>query len=108
MYNTDVTVSEFANSVYSALKSVPEGKVTTYAELARAVGTKAYRAVGQVLHRNPFAPIVPCHRVICSDGKLGGFAGGPAKKLELLRAEGVPVLDGKIVPLERYLFRFRK
>lgn len=106
MYNTDVTVSPFANRVYSALKLVPKGKVTTYGELARIIGTKAYRAVGQVLHRNPFAPAVPCHRVICSNGDIGGFAWGQAKKTQMLKSEGVPVQKGKVVQLSEYLFRF--
>lgn len=60
----------------------------TYKEVAHAIGKpKAYRAVGNALNRNPFAPEVPCHRVIKSDGSIGGFASGSNKKLKLLKSE---------------------
>lgn len=97
----------FAEKVYEELKKVPKGKVTTYKLLAIKLGTKAYRAVGSALKNNPYAPEVPCHRVIKSDGKIGGFMGkmsgeGVAKKIVLLRNEGVEVLGGK-VDLKKYL-----
>lgn len=100
------TPSPFALRCYELLKQVPPGKVTTYGELAHALHTKAFRAVGQVLHRNPFAPQVPCHRVVSSDGSLGGFALGQKKKIELLKKEGVRVQDLKIENFEETLFRF--
>lgn len=60
----------------------------TYKEVAMAIGLpKAYRAVGNALNKNPFAPKVPCHRVIRSDGTIGGFASGTKKKIELLKRE---------------------
>ncbi len=87
-------LSPFQRAVYGALCRVPAGRVTTYAALAHAVGCRSPRAVGQALRRNPFAPVVPCHRVIRSDLSLGGFGGCPsgpetARKAALLRAEGV-------------------
>ena len=88
--------SSFDERVYALLKRVPRGKVTTYKALADALGTKAYRAVGQALNRNPYAPHVPCHRVVCSDGSPGGFAQGAEKKIEMLREEGVEVRDGRV------------
>jgi len=94
--------TDFENMVYDLLRNVPEGKVTTYKRLAERMGTKAYRAIGSALARNPYAPEVPCHRVVSSNGKIGGFMGkksGPTilKKQNLLKDEGVEVKDGKIV-----------
>ncbi len=90
---TDV-ISPFARRVYEALSDVPLGRVITYAVLARKIGCRSPRAVGQALRANPFAPQVPCHRVIASDLTPGGFFGKKsgsqvARKLHLLAAEGV-------------------
>lgn len=104
---TTPAVSPFADQCYRLLCKVPRGAVTTYADLAHALGTKAYRAVGTAMNRNPFAPQVPCHRVVCSDGSLGGFAHGSARKMELLRAEGVRIKDGQIEQFERRRYTFR-
>lgn len=79
----------FFERCYALLRKVPRGKVTTYKALAEALGTKAYRAVGQAMNRNPYAPQVPCHRVVASDGSIGGFAHGTKKKIEMLKKEGV-------------------
>ena len=100
----------FPERVYEVLRQVPKGKVTTYKALAVRLGTKAYRAVGQALKNNPNAPEVPCHRVIRSDGSIGGFMGKTTgreieKKISLLKAEGVDVKDGKIVDYYSKLFR---
>ena len=89
-----VHTTPFQMRVYDALREVPRGYVTTYGLLARRIGCGSARAVGGALRRNPFAPEVPCHRVIASGGTVGGFQGrraGPAirRKLDLLRGEGV-------------------
>jgi methylated-DNA-[protein]-cysteine S-methyltransferase len=77
----------------------------SYADIAHALGTKAYRAVGIALNRNPYAPRVPCHRVVGSDGSLTGFAGGLEKKRQLLESEGVRCVDGKVCPADQpFLF----
>ena len=86
----------FAEKCYSLLRQVPQGKVTTYKALAQALGTKAYLAVGNAMNRNPYAPRVPCHRVIATDGSLGGFAFGVRKKKGMLLKEGVEIVKGKI------------
>ena len=94
----------FNEKIYALLKKVPKGKVTTYKALAEALGTKAYRAVGQAMRCNPYAPKVPCHRVVKSDGSIGGFGGTKelsspelSKKMKLLRKEGVFIKGNKIV-----------
>jgi methylated-DNA-[protein]-cysteine S-methyltransferase len=79
----------FAQKVWAITATIPRGQVMTYADVARRLHTTAYRAVGQALHVNPYAPGVPCHRVVGSDGKLTGFAGGLPKKRKLLESEGV-------------------
>ena len=81
-------ISDFERQVYNAIKKIPKGEVRTYGWVARQIGKpKAVRAVGNALHKNPFAPQVPCHRVVAKNG-LGGYAGGLKKKRDLLRKEG--------------------
>ncbi|MSS74028.1 MGMT family protein [Candidatus Pacearchaeota archaeon] len=72
----------FNERCYNLLRKVPKGKITTYKALANTLKTKAYRAVGNAMNKNPYAPEVPCHRVINTDGKLGGYAQGLKKKIQ--------------------------
>jgi methylated-DNA-[protein]-cysteine S-methyltransferase len=84
-------VPEFNRRVYEAARRIPPGTVITYGDVARRVGEpNASQAVGQALGNNPFAPIVPCHRVVSADGKMHGFSagGGTAMKLRMLTIEG--------------------
>ena len=101
-------VTIFEQRVYDILLSVPAGRVTTYKEIGKAIGKDGniYRAIGQALHKNPFAPRVPCHRVVCADGSLGGFAHGSAAKIALLASEGVAVASGKVIDFEKKIWRF--
>jgi methylated-DNA-[protein]-cysteine S-methyltransferase len=79
----------FKDSVFKIVRRIPRGQVLTYKQVAKLAGRpKAYRAVGNILHNNPYWPKVPCHRVIRSDGKVGGWAGGSKKKALLLKKEG--------------------
>ncbi|KAF2149109.1 DNA binding methylated-DNA--cysteine S-methyltransferase [Myriangium duriaei CBS 260.36] len=104
------SITEFQERVYAYLSQVPEGKVTTYNALARALKSSP-RAVGGALRRNPYAPIVPCHRCIAATGYVGGFLGdwhdapsgqNQSRKLELLRGEGVEFdTRGYLVDKER-------
>lgn len=96
----------FADKVYSLTKKIPKGRVSTYKLIAKKLKTKAYRAVGTALNKNPFAPIVPCHRVVNSDGRVGGYAKGTNKKIEMLRKEGIKIKDGRIEDFEKVLFYF--
>lgn len=83
-------LTEFQKKVYQATKTIPKGEVRTYGWIANMIGQPgAARAVGNALNKNPFPVIVPCHRVVASDG-LGGFASGLKRKKELLRSEGYP------------------
>ena len=96
----------FSEDCYDLLKKVPKGKVTTYAALAQALGTKAYRAVGNAMNKNPHAPKVPCHRVIKTDGSVGGYAFGEKRKISLLKQEGLRIETGKVLNFEKILFKF--
>ena len=93
--------------IYKKLLEVPEGKITTYGELAKAVGIKnGQRAVGKIMNKNPYPVIVPCHRVVKSDGKVGGYAYGEQVKINMLSKEGIKIKDNKILDLENRLYRF--
>ena len=85
---------------------VPKGKVTTYSELAKAVGLKnGQRAIGRIMNKNPFPVIVPCHRVILSNGKIGGYAWGENVKTNMLSKEGIKIKNGKILDNNK-IYRF--
>jgi len=101
-------VTPFQQEVYCALSLIPNGCVTTYGEIARHLGTKAVRAVGTAVGKNPNAPVVPCHRVVPSSGKIGNYSGegGVATKIRLLKEEGIDVTDGKIVAYRQHHFTF--
>ncbi len=97
----------FNEKCYEILRRVPRGKVTTYGELAKAVESpRAARAVGNAMNKNPYAPKVPCHRVVGSDGKLVGFASGVDEKVKMLKKEGVEIVNGK-VDLEKYFYSLK-
>ena len=81
----------FQQSVWDALRTIPSGGTTSYAELARRLGKpQAARAIGAAVGRNPVSVVVPCHRVLGTDGTLTGYAGGLERKSALLQLEGVP------------------
>jgi len=98
----------FQKDVYKALAKIPKGAVTTYGAIANYLGTKAVRAVGTAVGKNPYAPQVPCHRVVPNSGKIGNYSGegGVSTKIRLLKEEGVDVKDGKIVDYQHHLFTF--
>ncbi len=92
--------------VYRKLMEVPKGRVTTYAELAKAVGLKnGQRVIGRIMNKNPYPVIIPCHRVILSSGKVGGYAWGDNVKTNMLSKEGVKIKDGKILN-SKIIYRF--
>ena len=88
--------TEFQRMVYEKTKRVPMGRVSTYQAIARAIGKPgAYRAVGNALNKNPTVE-VPCHRVVRSDMRIGGFAKGQSLKKKLLEMEGVKIENDKV------------
>lgn len=97
----------FFEKVWVLLKRIPRGRVSTYGDLARALKKPgAARAVGNACNANPNSPGVPCHRVVASDGSLGGYATGLKKKISLLRSEGVLVENNRIVDFDSKRWRF--
>lgn len=84
--------TRFEERVYAVVRRIPRGQTRSYGWVARRLGNPGLaRAVGQALHRNPDTTRTPCHRVVRSDGSLGGYALGPRRKAALLRAEGAPI-----------------
>jgi deoxyribonuclease V len=91
--------------VYSFVSQIPKGRISTYGGIAKALGdVRAARAVGQILNRNPKLVDVPCHRVVHSNGGIGGYKLGIKKKIELLKDEGIEVRDGKAEAFSSLLF----
>ena len=93
-------ITDFQKRVYALAKKVPRGKVTSYSAIAKKLKSSP-RAVGQALRVNPFAPAVPCHRVVKADGTIGGFGGEVSgknirKKIAMLRKEGVEIKENSI------------
>ncbi|MCX6791465.1 MAG: MGMT family protein [Candidatus Gottesmanbacteria bacterium] len=114
-----IELTPLAKRTYQLLKKVPRGRVTTYKALADALGTKAYHAIGQFMKHNPYSyPAcpersrrVPCHRVVASDGTIGGFMGANcggeiAKKIRMLRMEGIKITGKRITDFPTVLFPF--
>jgi len=92
-----LAASPFQEKILRKLQEVPRGAVVSYQGLSAAAGApKGARAVGNAMHNNPVPIYVPCHRVIASDGGLGGYAGGARRKVQLLRSEGFALEDGDV------------
>ena len=104
-------MKSFDQRVLDITKKIPRGRVATYKDIAEALGTTAYRAVGQALRRNQHPKLFPCYKVVKSDGSIGGYNGSKAehikKKVRLLEKDGIPVRDGKI-ELEKHGWKPRK
>ena len=103
-------MASFSQKVYLAVSKIPKGKVSTYKEIAGSVGRpKAVRAVGQVLNVNKNPHKIPCYKVVCSDGSIGGYCRAGRKniqkKIGLLEKDGIKVEGGK-VDLKKHLYKF--
>jgi methylated-DNA-[protein]-cysteine S-methyltransferase len=95
----DLRGTEFQKRCWEALRKIPYGKLCSYADIAREVGSpRGFRAVGQANHNNPVPIIVPCHRVIGSNGTLTGYGGGLSVKEKLLELEGIPTRWPSLFP----------
>jgi len=101
--NDNITFNE---RCYQLLKLIPEGKVTTYGEIARALDTKAWRAVGSAMAKNKNLFVIPCHRVVRSNGAIGQYALGTDKKASLLMEEGVEIVNGRVKNLGTFIHKF--
>ena len=87
---------DFTKKVFEVVREIPRGKVLTYKEVAKRAGSpRAWRAVGNILNKNKNSRI-PCHRVIKSNGEIGGYNKGEKKKIALLRKEGVVIKNRKV------------
>jgi methylated-DNA-protein-cysteine methyltransferase-like protein len=98
----------FFDQVYELVRKIPVGYVTTYGEIAKALGTRDARRIGHALHANPSGDVTPCHRVVTKDGKLSeSYAfGGSIEQYAKLHDEGVTFLDRTHVDLSKNLFRY--
>jgi len=93
--------------IYRKLLQVPPGKITTYKELASSVGLQnGQRVIGQIMKKNPFPVIIPCHRVVKSNGEVGGYAYGINIKKSMLVKEGILIKNNKIKNFQKTFFRF--
>jgi methylated-DNA-[protein]-cysteine S-methyltransferase len=98
-----------ASDVYNIVSRIPEGKVTTYGDIAKALGhPRASRAIGRILNMNPNPIVTPCHRVIKSDGKIGGYAFGQTRKKELLKKEGICITGDTAAAFSDYRLPVQK
>jgi len=96
---------DFSEKVLGLVKKIPKGKVTTYKKIAKKLNTNAYRAVGSALRCNDKPIIIPCHRVVNSDGAVGGYKGvkNSKEKIRLLKKEGIKIKSSKIENLKNHL-----
>lgn len=102
-------LTDFQKSVLALVSKIPGGRVATYAGIAKFLGRpKAARAVGNALNKNPDLIKIPCHRVVKSDGQVGGYAAGQAAKVKLLKKEGVLITRGRVIDFDKRLFNFRQ
>ena len=98
----------FNQRCYDLLRQIPKGKVVTYADIAHQLGGKAYQAVGNAMANNPDLIVVPCHRVVNSNGAIGKYALGTEKKIALLKEEGIQLNsdNNKVLSLDKQRHTF--
>ena len=97
----------FTEQCYQLISEIPKGKISTYKEIANALNTKAYRAVGKAMAKNPNIINVPCHRIIRSNGSVGGYSLGVNKKISLLKKEGITIKNRKVVNYNQIIYYLR-
>ena len=96
----------FNDQCYALLQQIPTGKVTTYKEIAKALKTKAYRAVGNAMARNKQPITIPCHRVVKSNGEIGNYQLGIVHKKDLLKQEGIVIKNNRVENLNEVIYTF--
>lgn len=98
--------SSFEKNVFDIVKKIPRGKILTYKQIAIIIKKpKAYRAVGNVLNKNKNLITIPCHRVIRSNGQIGGYILGMKEKEGILRRENIEIKNGCVIDINKYLFK---
>ena len=101
-------MTKFEKDVLVATFEIPQGKVSTYKRIVKGIGRpKAYRAVGNALNKNK-SKSVSCHRVVKSNGEVGGFARGSREKIKMLKKEGIDIKKGKIIGFEKKHYKLKK
>lgn len=100
--------NSFQMKCLTMLLKIPKGRITTYQELAHALGTRAYRAVGTAMAKNEFLGEYPCYKVIKSNGEVGQYANETYKKIQLLKEDGIEVKNGKVVNFEKLIVRAKE
>lgn len=96
-HETSSIKSSFERDVILKVAAIPQGSVKTYKDIASSLNTRGYRAVGTAIGKNPFPIVVPCHRVVRSDGKVGGFRGGKEMKIDMLINEGFCIESDRVI-----------
>lgn len=103
--NRTANPAPLSTIVYQLLSRIPAGRVSTYGDVAAAAGNaRASRAIGRILNKNPNPIVIPCHRVVMSNGKLGGYAFGSARKKALLEKEGLQIASSFVQNFHRVRF----
>ena len=100
--------NSFNQECYKLLLRIPQGKVTTYKEIAEALNTKAYRAVGNAMAKNRNLELFPCYKVVKSNGEVGNYRLGVEKKINMLKADGINITNGKVQQLGSVLYKFNQ
>jgi O-6-methylguanine DNA methyltransferase len=100
-----ITKTSKTQQMQYLLEKIPKGKITIYGMLAKQLRTSP-RAIGRMLNANPLPDKYPCYKIVMSNGSMGGYSGGLAKKLALLKKDGIFVKNGKIVDFEKRLHKF--
>ncbi len=96
----------FDERCYALLRQIPRGRVSSYREIAHALECKAYRAVGNAMNKNPYPKDeYPCHRVVKTDGTIGGYALGAEQKIQLLRDEGLKIVEERVIDFDHLLIK---
>jgi len=98
-------LTDFQKSVLKMVRKIPRGRVATYKEVARGIGRpRATRAIGRTLNKNPHLNQIPCHRVVKSNGQIGGYALGAKKKIKLLKKEGILIKRGRVINFSKIFY----
>lgn len=97
---------KFSSKVYELCKKIPKGKISTYHDIAYTLNTKAYRAIGKILNKNPLPNKIPCFKIIKNNGEIGGYKLGIKEKIKRLKREGIKIKNNKVINFKKILFRF--